>query len=158
MHRLYILFMTMVVMVGTLCAGHQALAEVLTGTEGDYTLVGTDRDDRFTGFRGSDRFTARDGEDRLKGSRGNDRLKGSRGADHLWGSRGNDKIIPGEDNDRVYAGAGNDLIFARVTEGEDYIDCGAGFDKVETIHGADESLHNCERAPGPDRGDISTGG
>ena len=62
MHRLYILFMTMVVMVGALCARHQALAEVLTGTEGDDTLVGTDRDDRFTGFRGSDRFTARDGE------------------------------------------------------------------------------------------------
>ena len=24
---------------------------------------------------------------------------------------------------------------------------GAGFDKVETIHRPDETLHNCERAP-----------
>jgi hypothetical protein len=25
---------------------------------------------------------------------------------------------------------------------------------VETIHRPDESLHNCERAPGPERGNI----
>jgi hypothetical protein len=64
------------------------------------------------------------------------------------------KIFPGEDNDKVYGGAGKDLIYARDTDGEDYIDCGAGFDKVETIHRPDETLHNCERAPGPDRGNI----
>jgi Ca2+-binding RTX toxin-like protein len=93
-------------------------------------------------------------EDRLKGSRGADHLWGSSGNDRIWGSRGNDKIVPGEDNDKVYAGAGADLIYARDTEGEDYIDCGAGFDKVETIHRLDETLHNCERAPGPDRGNI----
>jgi Ca2+-binding RTX toxin-like protein len=68
--------------------------------------------------------------------------------------RGNDKIFPGEDNDKVYGGAGNDLIYACDIGGEDYIDCGAGFDKVETIHRPDETLHNCERAPGPDRGNI----
>ena len=154
MNRLYILLTVMVVMVGALFATHQALAKVLTGTEGEDTLVGTDRDDRLTGLRGSDRLTGRDGEDRLKGSRGNDHIKGSRGADHLWGSRGNDKIVPGEDNDKVYAGAGKDMIYARDTDGEDYIDCGPGFDKVETIHRPDETLQNCERAPGPGRGDI----
>jgi len=117
----------MVVMVRALFAGQDALAKVFAGTGGDDTLVGTDRADSFTG---------RDGEDRLKGS------------------RGNDKIFPGEDNDKVYGGAGKDLIYARDTDGEDYIDCGAGFDKVETIHRPDETLHNCERAPGPDRGNI----
>ena len=136
MHRLCILLAVMVVMVRALFAGQDALAKVFAGTGGDDTLVGTDRADSFTG---------RDGEDRLKGSRGNDRLKGS---------RGNDKIFPGEDNDKVYGGAGKDLIYARDTDGEDYIDCGAGFDKVETIHRPDETLHNCERAPGPDRGSI----
>jgi Ca2+-binding RTX toxin-like protein len=136
MNRLHILLTVMVVMVGALFAGHEALAKVLTGTGGEDTLVGTDRDDRFTGLRGPDRLTGRDGEDRLKGS------------------RGNDKIFPGEDNDKVYGGAGKDLIYARDTDGEDYIDCGAGFDKVETIHRPDETLHNCERAPGPDRGNI----
>jgi Ca2+-binding RTX toxin-like protein len=136
MHRLCILLAVMVVMVGALFAGQDALAKVFAGnalakvfagTGGDDTLVGTDRADSFTG---------RDGEDRLKGS------------------RGNDQIFPGEDNDKVYGGAGKDLIYARDTDGEDYIDCGAGFDKVETIHRPDETLHNCERAPGPDRGNI----
>ena len=127
MHRLCILLAVMVVMVGALFAGQDALAKVFAGTGGDDTLVGTDRADSFTG---------RDGEDRLKGS------------------RGNDKIFPGEDNDKVYGGAGKDLIYARDTEGEDYIDCGAGFDKVETIHDPDKTLSNCERAPGPDRGNI----
>ena len=127
MHRLCILLAVMVVMVGALFAGQDALAKVFAGTGGDDTLVGTDRADSFTG---------RDVEDRLKGS------------------RGNDQIFPGEDNDKVYGGAGKDLIYARDTDGEDYIDCGAGFDKVETIHRPDETLHNCERAPGPDRGNI----
>jgi Ca2+-binding RTX toxin-like protein len=67
MNRLYILLMVMVVMVGVLFVGQEALAKVLTGTAGDDTLVGTDRDDRFTGLRGDDRFTARDGEDHLRG-------------------------------------------------------------------------------------------
>ena len=136
MHRLCILLAVMVVMVGALFAGQDALAKVFAGTGGDDTLVGTDRADSFTG---------RDGEDRLKGSRGNDRLKGS---------RGNDKIFPGEDNDKVYGGAGKDLIYARDTDGEDYMDCGGGFDKVETIHSDDETLSNCERSLGPRRDHI----
>jgi Ca2+-binding RTX toxin-like protein len=136
MNRLYILLTVVVVMAGAFFATHEALAKVLTGTAGEDTLVGTDRNDRLTGRAGVDH------------------LKGSSGADHHWGSRGDDKIIPGEDNDKVYAGAGKDLIYARDTDGVDHTDCGAGFDKVETIHRPDETLHNCERAPGPDRGDI----
>src|SRR5215212_3691853 len=133
MNRLHILLTVMVVMV---LAGHEALAKVLTGTGSNDRLIGTDSKDRLTG---------RDGEDRLRGLRGEDRL---------WGSRGDDKIFPGEGNDKVYASAGDYVIFAPDTEGEDYIDCGAGFDKVETIHRDDDTLSNCERAPGPERGDI----
>ena len=139
MNRLYILLTLMVVTAGTLFAGHDALAKVLTGTGGDDTLLGTDRNDRLTG---------RAGVDRLKGNRGNDRL---------WGG-GNDKIIPGKDNDKVYAGYGDDLIYARDTDGVDNIDCGPGFDKVETIHRDDVTLSNCERDLGPDRGHIETDG
>jgi hypothetical protein len=36
----------------------------------------------------------------------------------------------------------------------DYIDCGGGFDKVETIHRDDRTLSNCERALGPRQGEI----
>jgi hypothetical protein len=66
MHRLYILLTVMVVMVGALFVGQEALAKVLIGTAGDDTLVGTDRAERFTGFRGADRLTGREGEERLK--------------------------------------------------------------------------------------------
>ena len=145
MNRLYILLTVMIVMVGALFATHEALAKVLTGTAGDDTLVGTD---------GKDRLKGRAGEDRLKGRRGADRLKGNSGNDRLWGSRGNDKIFPGEGNDKVSAGAGADRIHARDTGTLDYIDCGAGFDKVETIHRDDETLSNCERTLGPRRGHI----
>jgi len=54
----------------------------------------------------------------------------------------------------VYAGAGNDRIYARDTASEDVIDCGGGFDQVETIHRDDRTLSNCERALGPRKGNI----
>ena len=127
MNRLYILLTVMVVTLGALLAGHQALAEVLTGTSGDDTLLGTDKDDRLDG-RGGD--------------------------DEIEGGSGNDEILPGEGDDEVDAGVGNDLIYARDTDGVDYIDCGAGFDKVETIHRDDSTLSNCERALGPRQGEI----
>jgi RTX calcium-binding nonapeptide repeat (4 copies) len=122
MNRLYILFTVMVVMVGApFFAAHEALAEVLTGTDGDDRLVGTDRDDR---------------------------LDGGGGDDTIEGGGGNDEIFPGEGDDVVYAGAGDDLIYARDIGGVDYIDCGGGFDRVETIHRDDRTLSNCERTPG----------
>src|SRR5918999_1523011 len=122
MNRLYILLTVMVVMVGApFFAAHEALAEVLTGTDGDDRLVGTDRDDR---------------------------LAGGGGDDTIEGGGGNDEIFPGEGDDVVYAGAGDDLVYARDIGGVDYIDCGAGFDRVETIHRDDRTLSNCERTPG----------
>ena len=149
MNRLYILLTVMVVMVGALFATHEAFAKVLTGTSGDDMLLGTDRDDRLDG---------RGGDDEIEGDIGNDRLKGGGGDDEMEGGSGNDEIIPGEGDDEVDAGAGNDLIYARDTDGVDYIDCGGGFDKVETIHRDDRTKSNCERALGPRQGDIQTDG
>jgi Ca2+-binding RTX toxin-like protein len=147
MNRLYILLTVMVVMVGAppFFAAHEALAEVLTGTSGNDTLLGTDEEDYFKG---------RGGDDFLNGSGGNDYLNGGGGEDIIEGGGGNDEIIPGEGADVVYAGAGNDLIYARDTESFDYIDCGGGFNKVETIHRDDRTKSNCERALGPRQGDI----
>ena len=136
MNRPYALLTVMVIVGGALFAGQEALAKVLAGTAGEDTLLGTDTADRLDG---------RAGEDVLKGNSGNDRL---------WGSQGNDKIIPGVGNDKVYAGYGDDLIYARDTDGVDDIDCGPGFDKVETIHRDDVTLSNCEKAIGPRRGHI----
>jgi Ca2+-binding RTX toxin-like protein len=145
MNRLNILLTMMVVMVGALFAGHQALATNLTGTSGKDTLLGTDGDDRLDG---------RGGDDEIEGDGGNDRLKGRGGDDEIEGGSGNDEIFPGNGDDEVDAGAGNDLIYARDTDGVDFIDCGGGFDKVETIHRDDRTKSNCERALGPRQGEI----
>jgi Ca2+-binding RTX toxin-like protein len=130
----------MVVMVASpLFGAHEALADLLTGTSGNDTLVGGDTDDS------------------LKGRAGDDYLDAGFGDDTIEGGRGNDRIYPGEGADKVYAGAGNDLIYARDTASRDYIDCGGGFDQVETIHRDDQTLSNCERALGPRKGNIPTG-
>jgi len=137
MKRLYIVLTVMVVMVAApLLCTHGALADILTGTAGNDTLYGTEGNDYLEGRAGDDEIDALGGDDEIKGGRGNDR------------------IIPGEGADVVYAGAGNDLIFARDTASYDYIDCGAGFDQVETIHRDDRTLSNCERALGPRAGNI----
>ena len=94
------------------------------------------------------------GPDTLRGTNGNDRLEGRGGDDKLKGGKGDDKIFPGTGDDKVRAGPGDDRIYARDQNGVDFIDCGGGFDKVETIHRDDETLGNCERALGPRQGDI----
>jgi Ca2+-binding RTX toxin-like protein len=125
MNRLYIVLTVMVVMVGApFFAAHEALAEVFTVTAGNDALLGTD---------------------------GDDYLKGRGGDDTIEGGSGNDEIFPSEGDDDVEAGAGNDLIYARDTDSEDYIDCGAGFDRVEIIHRDDKTLGNCE-SPRPSPG------
>ena len=154
MNRLYNLLTVMVLTAGAFFAAPEALAKVLTGTGGEDRLIGTDRIDRLTGLAGEDNLKGRAGDDRLNGGSGEDHLKGNSDNDRIWGGQGNDKIIPGEDNDKVYACYGDDLIYARDTEGVDFIDCGPGFDKVETIHRDDVTLSTCERSLGPDRGHI----
>jgi Ca2+-binding RTX toxin-like protein len=91
-------------------------------------------------------LTGTGGEDTLLGTDGDDRLDGRGGDDEIEGGGG--------DDNEVDAGAGNDLIYARDTDGVDYIDCGGGFDKVETIHRDDRTKSNCERSLGPRQGDI----
>jgi Ca2+-binding RTX toxin-like protein len=132
--RLAILLTALLVIL--VLASGVALAEDFLGTSGNDTLTGTE------------------GNDLLKGRAGDDRLEALGGDDDIYGGRGNDRIYPGEGADDVYAGAGDDLIYARDTASLDYIDCGGGFDQVETIHRDDITLSNCERALGPRRGDI----
>ena len=137
MNRLYILLTVMVVMLAApLFGAHEALAEDFLGTALNDPLFGTE------------------GDDYLQGRGGDDYLDAAGGNDTIEGGRGNDQIIPGEGADVVYAGAGNDRIYARDTASEDVIDCGGGFDQVETIHRDDRTLSNCERALGPRKGNI----
>lgn len=108
----------------------------------------------FIGTSGNDEFPGTEGDDYLEGRAGDDLLNALGGDDIIYGGKGTDRITPGEGADEVYAGAGDDLIYARDTASFDYIDCGGGFDQVETIHRDDVTLSNCERAWGPRKGDI----
>jgi len=113
-----------------------AYAKIISGTPGNDYLLGTIK------------------KDLIRGRGGDDYLRALAGDDLLSGGAGDDEIYPGEGPDIVLAGAGNDKIYARDTGSLDSIDCGGGFDKVETIHRDDRTLDNCERTPGPRRGNI----
>lgn len=122
-----------------------AYAKIIGGTPDNDYLLGTVKDDLISG---------RGGDDYVRALAGDDIPRGGAGDDVVRGGGGNDKIYPGEGPDIVLAGAGDDKIYARDTDSLDTIDCGGGFDEVETIHRDDRTLDNCERALGPRRGDI----
>jgi Ca2+-binding RTX toxin-like protein len=122
-----------------------AHAKIVSGTPDNDYLLGTIKNDLLRG---------RGGDDYLRAFAGDDLLRGGAGDDVVRGGGGNDEIYSGEGPDIVFAGAGNDKIYARDTDSLDSIDCGGGFDKVETIHRDDRTLDNCERALGPRRGNI----
>ena len=122
-----------------------AQAKIISGTPGNDYLLGTIKKDLIGG---------RGGDDYIRALAGDDLLSGGAGDDVVRGGGGNDKIYPGEGPDIVLAGAGNDKIYARDAGSLDTIDCGGGFDKVETIHRDDRTLDNCERTPGLRRGNI----
>src|SRR5918997_6269825 len=122
-----------------------AYAKIISGTPGNDYLLGTIKNDLIRG---------REGDDYIRGLAGVDLLRGGAGEDVVRGSGGNDEIYPGEGPDIVLAGAGNDKIYARDAGSLDTIDCGGGFDKVETVHRDDRTQDNCERTPGPRRGNI----
>jgi Ca2+-binding RTX toxin-like protein len=109
----------------------------------------------FIGASGNDVLTGTEEGDYIEGRAGDDNLFGLGGDDIIYGNKGIDRITPGEGADQVFAGAGNDLIYARdITPSIDIIDCGGGFDQVETIHRDDRTKSNCERTLGPSRGYI----
>jgi Ca2+-binding RTX toxin-like protein len=153
--KLKVLLMpVMVLMVAaTLFGAHEALADVFTGTSGDDYLIGTASSDTLSGLEGNDYLEGRAGDDYLDAGVGvTNTIKGGRGNDRIY----THEVYPlPEGGNYVYAGAGNDLIYAREeTASYDRIDCGSGFDQVETIHREDVTLSNCERALGPRRGEI----
>jgi Ca2+-binding RTX toxin-like protein len=162
--RLTVLLMpVMILMVAAILLGaHKALAEVFNGTAGDDTLIGTAGDDTLSGLEGNDYLDGRAGDDRLDAGHGvTNTIKGGRGIDRIYTRnlsplRSEECLSEGEAGcNYVYAGAGNDLIYAREEAySYDYIDCGAGFDRVETIHKQDRTLENCERTLGPSAGEI----
>src|SRR5215207_6533844 len=103
MNRLYILLMVMVVMIGALFAGPQALAKVLTGTAGDDTLVGTDGDDRLDGRGGDDTIFPGEGDDDVFAGAGDDLIfaRDTGGKDYIDCGPGFDVVYTIHRDDRT---------------------------------------------------------
>jgi Ca2+-binding RTX toxin-like protein len=137
---------------------------VLSGGEGDDTLIGGQGADQLSGDRGNDTLRAGGGDDILAGGAGNDKLIGGNGADQLDGGAGAD-VMEGEAGDDTYtvddagdtiielADAGTDAVFSSVshslsahaenltlTGSGDTIGTGNNLDNVITGNAGDNTL------------------
>ena len=117
-------------LVALVAVGGAALAETLTGNDGNNRLIGSNQ------------------RDSISGGGGNDLIKGLRSIDSLNGGAGGDDIYAGPRNekarDTVVAAGGNDFIkvFNRPAA-KDVVNCGKDRDRV--IADSRDVLSGCER-------------
>ena len=97
-----------------------AMAQAISGTQGNDTLTGTRQADQIYGLNGNDTLNGRARGDELYGGAGNDTLNGSGGNDDIYGGSGQDNL---------FGGAGDDFLNS-VDRGPDIVDCGDGTDTV----------------------------
>jgi len=86
-------------------------AAVLSGGNGNDTLIGGSGDDQMFGGSGNDTFYSGAGADALAGGYGNDSLHGMDGEDIVLGEGGNDRLYGEAGNDLLLGGAGNDFLY-----------------------------------------------
>lgn len=114
----------------------------IDGKGGNDTIRGLGAKDNLDGDSGNDLLYGGDGDDNLDGDSGNDRLYGGAGSDTFDGRKGNDLLVGGPGKDYLDGQGGNDRIDAR--DGVlDYVDCGAGNDRV-TVDARDDVNADCE--------------
>jgi Ca2+-binding RTX toxin-like protein len=112
--------------------------------------------DEMSGGRGADLLAGDSGADELRGNDGADilgsgesftpSLIAGEGNDLVGGGERGDGIVGQEGDDRLLGGQGHDFIDAEVDEsknGEDFVDCGRGFD--EAVANQNDEVVNCER-------------
>lgn len=150
-----------------------AAAAVITGTEGDDTLMGTPSADLIKGLGGNDTIAGRDGGDIVLAGQGNDLVRGGDGSDTIWGNAGDDtlhggdgadlvrgrsgddqvyggdgddQLFAGFGADKVFGGSGNDHLYAVAKDGQlDRLDCGPGRDVATIRAGEPTAVVNCEK-------------
>jgi hypothetical protein len=130
-----------------------AVAENITGTQGDDVLTGTISDDHIVAKKGNDQVSALAGNDNVAGGKGDDTLNGDEGNDTLSGKKGADTIN---------GGPGNDVINARgdgKKSGPDRIACGEESDEYandsDTVRAdrSDVVAADCENVDRPGKPD-----
>ncbi|WP_122313497.1 calcium-binding protein, partial [Pseudomonas marginalis] len=93
--------------------GEDALADSLSGLDGD---------DKLYGLGGNDTLSGGNGADELQGDAGSDTLLGGAGDDRLYGGTGADTLVGGTGNDQLSGDRGNDLYRFERGDGQDDID------------------------------------
>ena len=110
---------------GSFIGTGNAIANTITGGNGNDFLFGMGGNDQLTGGLGNDFLDGGDGADNLQGGIGNDVMIGGAGADVLSGSIGNDILNGQAGNDTMDGGTGNDIFAFSASFGQDRI---TGFD------------------------------
>jgi hypothetical protein len=153
MNRLRILLTLIVMMVGALFVGHQALAKVLTGSAAEDTHWGPTGPTASTGAAGRTASRVATGLTASRAAAGRISSRATAATTASGVAEATTRSSPAKATTRCTLATAT-TSSTRDTDGVDYIDCGPGFDKVETIHRDDETLSNCERTLGPRRGHI----
>lgn len=132
--------LTLAAGAGSIFGVGNALANVLTGNEGDNLLIGGAGVDTLWGREGNDSLFGGDGVDFLQGEAGvdylvgglgHDTLKGGEEADALYGEDGGDNLEggPGFFTDILVGGEGTDALYGNSNLGDyDLMDGGGGDD------------------------------
>lgn len=108
---------------------------VVTGGNGNDTLVASEGKDMIEAGNGNDTVLAGSGNDLVDAGAGNDRVIAGDGNDAVDGGTGNDVLMGGEGNDALSGGMGNDQLFGG--EGNDTLRGGAGNDTLSGGEGND---------------------
>jgi|GEM_PF-2107120 len=123
-----------------------SLDDLILGGAGADRLLGGGGRDEIRGQDGNDTILGGLGDDLLFGDAGDDLLFGEEGADILRGGSGNDTLVAGTGlGNQLFGGLGDDLIFgsddsAPGGRGDalgDFVDGGAGNDRIFTFGGID---------------------
>lgn len=152
------------------CANQDPENRLCKGTDGRDHIIGSDStpgedniyaDNNDSDNRGdADVVEGRDEDDTIRGQEGADELAGGEEDDDLYGNSGGDVIVDRvdygpDDVDTVYGGGGDDDIDVKDGDGDDWVSCGKGRDRVWFDSG-DVIKGNCERKNRGDRPEFNT--
>lgn len=105
---------------------HAQPGDILSGSDGNDTLIGHAGDDVISGLGGEDSLVGLAGNDVIRGGFGDDTVDGHAGDDYLNGGAGGDIVLGFTGDDTLYGGRGDDVVLGE--EDNDVTDLGDGND------------------------------
>ncbi len=137
---------------------------MITGTDGDDTLVGGTGSDALYGGDGNDTLVGKRGYDYLCGGDGDDSLNGGDDGDLLDGGNGNDILNGGDGDDNFTSGAGDDTLNGGCGDDSAFFSTATGGVTVNLITGTtsgcngNDFLVDIEKVTGSSFNDTLVGG